>query len=71
MPDTAITPSCKNCGNLVVVKTTLSSAVTYARCAACGALWVTSWSPSGEREWDVTNTDPDSSTVVLTIRTHL
>ena len=69
MPDTVIAPSCKNCGNVHLEKTTLSSAVTYMRCTACGAVWLTSWLRSCEREWEVTDRDPDSSTIVLTIRT--
>ena len=71
MPDTAIATACKNCGNVLVEKTTLSSEVTYARCAACGAVWLTSRLPSCEREWEVTDRDPESSTIVLTIRTSL
>ena len=71
MPDTAIAPSCKNCGHVVLVTTTLSPEVSYTRCEACGAIWMTSALPAGAREWDVTETDRDPSTIVLTIRTEL
>jgi hypothetical protein len=68
MPDSAITPTCKNCGTTDVVKVSATTVVSYSHCAACGAIWVTSSAPSCEREWDVTSLDPDSGTLVLTIR---
>jgi hypothetical protein len=71
MPDSTIAPTCKNCGNADVVKMFATTVVSYSRCAACGAIWVTSSAPSCEREWDVTSLDPDSGTLVLTIRPHL